>query len=146
MSTHPTTELVVVVVTSTGCSASHDPAFREAVGRIRPLLEAAYSHRPEVVVRMVGLALDWNVRGGVEHLMGLTDFDEVVSGGNRLNTATEKYLWGHHALGGGTPQLLVLNREIRWSPEGLDIGKEETLLLRRGPAEIAFWVEEGAPL
>jgi hypothetical protein len=146
ISLHPATEIIVVVVTSTGCAASHDPGLTNAVRKLRPLLEAAYAHRPDVVVRMVGVALDWDVRAGVDHLMDLADFDEVVSGGNRLNTATEKYLWGPYALGGGTPQVLILNREIRWSPTGLEVGEEELLLLRRGPAEIATWVDAGAAL
>jgi hypothetical protein len=146
ISRHPATELVVVVISSSGCIASRDPEFQKAVRRLPMLLNDKFTDNPEMVIRLVGVALDWDVNKGIEHITKMAEFDEVIAGGNRLNVATEKFLWGEPRLGGGTPQLIVLQRSVHWGESGVVVGDERVLHHLAGPQNIAEWVRGGAPL
>lgn len=111
---------------------------------MRATLDAHFEHRGEIIVRTVGVGLDWDIKAGVEHLRELTEFDEITVGGNRLNVASEKYLWGEPRLGGGTPQLLLLERRVTWSDQGVLLESERLLDVIVGPTNIADWVNDGA--
>jgi len=145
-SRHPATEAMVVVLGSSGCAPSTTREFRDAIAPIPSLLEAQFAQRPEVVPRLIGIALDPSARRGAEYLLDLGEFDEVIAGGSLLNTATEKYIWGTHALSPGTPQVLLLERTVTWSEQGVRIEGERVLRTLIGIEQISSWVSEGAPI
>lgn len=56
-SRHPATEVVAVVVTSSGCIGSQAPEFHRAIGALRETLDANFEHRGAIIVRTVGVGL-----------------------------------------------------------------------------------------
>lgn len=141
----PATELVVVLISAGFCSANSVAGFNEAVGAIRELLQTQVNDQPTVVTRMIGISLDTDARTGSEYLLGLAQFDEIIAGGNWLNTATEKFLWTDTPEDVNIPQIVILQRSIRWSGAFPDLGTELVLKRIVGPGEIIEWVSRGAP-
>jgi hypothetical protein len=142
----PSTEIVVVVVTSSACAASRRPELAESVRLVPHLLDQQFALQSDVVIRMVGVALDWSIRSGYDHLLTMGAFDEIIIGGNRVNVAAEKYLWGSYGLGGGTPQLLILCRTVDMRQPSITVEGEQLLLALQGTTAIQDWVLRGAVL
>lgn len=145
VSVQPTTELVAVVISASFCLANGVDGFHEAVERIPRLLRAQIDNRPEMVTRVVGVAVDPDPETGAEYLVHLAEFDEVIAGGSWLNTGTEKFLWGRYALGGSIPQIVVLQRTVT-RPQGFVVLESERLVRTiAGADKIIDWVARGAP-
>lgn len=143
----PATEVVAVVISSTFCRANGFEGFHDAVAEIPSLLEAHVASRPEMVSRVIGISLDHDPETGANYLFGLADFDEVTAGGNWLNTATEKFLWGSFSLQAEIPQIVLLQRTVIWQDESSAVlEQEEVLKTIVGAEEIVEWVAHGAPM
>lgn len=145
-SRQPATELVAIIITASWCKANGVEGFHESVAKIPQLLEAHIANRHDVLKRVIGIAIDPDVRTGVDHLLDLAQFDEIISGGDWLNTATEKYLWGTFALGGNIPQVAILQRTVTWTPYSVALEGDQILKTISGPDEIMNWVAQGAPI
>lgn len=142
----PTTEYIILVISSSTCLASSTRGFDDAVRRIPELAREQLTGQPEAVARTIGVALDQDPGQGVKYLSTLGEFDELVAGGGWLNTATEKYLWGVHALDALTPQVVLLRRRVRYL-DGRPVVEGETVTRAiNGAVDVMDWVSEGAPL
>ena len=113
---------------------------------IRKLIRGQLAQRPEAVERMVGLALDRDPWVGADYLETLGGFDEIVTGGIWLNTATEKYLWGEYTISPETPQVALLERRTRYIDGVLVVEDEHLIWTIAGAAGIMEWVAGGAAL
>ncbi len=141
-----TTEYVVLVISSSICPAAATDGFDDSVKTIRQLLRDQLAHRPEAVERMVGVALDRDPWVGADYLKTLGGFDEIITGGTWLNTATEKYLWGAYAVSPETPQVVLLERRTRYIDGAVLVEDEHLIRAILGASEIMKWVAEGAVL
>lgn len=142
----PTTEYVVLVISSSYCRAAAVEGFADSVKTIRGLIRGQLAQRSEAVERMIGVALDRDPWVGADYLETLGGFDEIVTGGIWLNTATEKYLWGGYAIPPETPQVALLERRTRYTEGAMIVEDEHLVWTIRGAAEIMEWVAGGAAL
>jgi hypothetical protein len=143
----PATEVVAVVISAKFCRGNRVAGFHEAVAALPARLRAQVSDRPEVITRVVGVSLDNNPKVGVDYLFRLAEFDEVVAGGNWLNTATEKFLWGSYALKAEIPKVVLLRRTVTWTGgSAAKLEQEQVLQTIDGADKIVAWVAQGAPV
>lgn len=142
----PTTEYVVLVISSSICPAAATEGFDDSVRMIRQLVRGQLAQRPEAVERMIGVALDRDPWVGADYLETLGGFDEIIAGGTWLNTATEKYLWGAHTISPETPQVVLLERRTRYVDGAMLVEDEHLLRAIPGASEIMEWVAGGAAL
>ena len=142
----PTTEYIVLVISSSYCRAAAVEGFADSVRKIRELTRNQLTQRPEAVERMIGVALDRDPWVGADYLETLGRFDEIVTGGIWLNTATEKYLWGKYAIPPETPQVALLERRTRYIDGAMIVEDEHLIWTIAGAAEVMEWVAGGAPL
>ncbi len=137
-------ELVLVVIGSSGCGWSNEPAFRRAVRAARTIVQSASRDRG-VGFATVGVAKDEVVQRGVEHLEWLGPFDEITTGRGWRNDGVLKYVYQDFPGQASTPQLLVMKRTLvhrgdEWSVEGARV-----LIRKVGLSSIERWVDVGAP-
>lgn len=146
-SRRPATEIVTVVISATFCVANSVKGFHEAARAIPGLMNAQVANRPEMITRTIGIALDHDPRAGAEYLFRLAEFDEVVSGGNWLNTATEKFLFGTYRWAPAIPQVVIMERTVTWSEAAFPLVEGEKVLATIiGADSIMAWVNRGAPI
>lgn len=138
-------ELVAVIISAQFCAANTVTGFSDAVAAVPGLLQAQVEHESEVVTRVIGISLDTDARTGSDYLFSLAAFDEIIAGGNWLNTATEKFLWAHSGTDVNIPQVLLLERSVTWSDAFPSLGTERVLQRLVGAEEIIEWVNRGAP-
>jgi len=137
-------DLLLIYVGASNCRWSNMPELRAAV-RSAVTQVSQEAKRMGLAFAAVGVARDWSVRNGLEHLRNIANFDEVVSGDGRYNLGLERYVYG--PLGGeaATPQVVVVERRAR-SKNVLDDVKEHVLVRYIGLQRIVRWSELGAPL
>lgn len=147
-SERPTRELVVVFISSESCSANRVSGFADAVSRLPAVIEGQLGEDPNAVVRFVGISVDNDPRVGAEYLLRLVPFDEVVAGGNWLNTATEKYFWKRSDVRqtATIPRIIVLQRTITWRGSVPTISDEILLGSVESAPTIIEWISEGATM
>lgn len=144
-SMRPATELVAVVISADFCAANAFEGFREVIASISRRLSAQFEARPEVVTRIIGISLDSDARRGVRYLADLADFDEVIAGGNWLNTGSEKYLWAYPS-DVNIPQIVILQRVVTWSDKQPNVEDERVLSRIVGAQGIIEWAGRGMPV
>ncbi len=141
-------ELAFVYIGSSGCAASNRPFLPETVKQLKLLIEEQARNRGRSFVA-IGVARDWDVEAGLEHLEKFGPFDQVMAGRNWLNIGALKYIWEDVPGIAATPQVVVLDRRIE-TPEGRGAGyaiQDAHLLVRKvGTREIRRWLKRGAPL
>lgn len=145
----PIEELVMVYLGAASCGWSNVP-------EMAPLLREARS-RLVVQARMlgwrfhtIGIAVDWGVEDGLQHLRRNGPFDQVATGGNWGNAALSQLL-GAVTEVPATPQVVIIRRRLM--PPDFDMGyftprvADEAVLLRlSGLIELKRWVRNGAPV
>lgn len=105
------TEVIAVFISSSFCGANSLAGFPEAVVEMKSRLRAKAAEEGKVF-RSVGVSVDWDPYVGADYLRQFGDFDEIVSGGNWLNTATQQYIWGDFSFPAAVPQMIVLERQV----------------------------------
>jgi hypothetical protein len=141
----PRGELKVVVVVGQECTASQLRTLKRDIRKIRGLIQPQAGDTMDV--RLVGVAVAWDAEAGARMLGALAEFDEIVSGGNWLNTATETLFWDtSHATPPAVPQVVVLGRTIRRGRQTIEVNGERRVGEFVGAEEIERWVNAGAPL
>lgn len=142
----PSTEVVAIVISASFCVANSVKGFHEATRAIPSLINAQLRNRPEAITRAVGIAVDQSPRVGSEYLLKLAEFDEIIAGGNWLNTATEKYFYSGYRLEPAIPQVLILERTVTWSAHSVSLSGEKVLATLNGADSIIAWAKRGAPV
>lgn len=102
------TELLMVYIGKKNCAASSQLASN-TVDSMRSYFRGRADRADRAFVTM-GVALDWQVSDGLDHLERLGPFDQVSAGGNWANSSTIKYLWGELGGEAATPQFLIVKR------------------------------------
>lgn len=142
-------ELAFVFIGSSTCRPSNHELLPASVEQAKLLLRerAVRSGRSFTTV---GIARDWSVEAGLEHLRRFGRFDEVVAGRNWINIGLLRYVWEDVPGEASTPQVLVLDRRLvdRRAPEAADgVLQDERLVVRLvGWDEIERWSRRNAPL
>lgn len=100
--------------------------------------------------KVIGVSKDWLVDEGIAHLNKFGKFDEIITGNNWLNLALMKYVWQDFLGPPGTPQLILIKRNItNHGSNGMNlymVNKEEVILRKIGIGEIESWYNQNAPL
>ena len=100
----------------------------------------------------MGIAKDWKVEAGIEHLAKVGAFDEIISGRSWWNHGLSKYVWNDLTGEAATPSILVIGRVYSSTAQGdgretsYRVEKERLLSRKVGLKEIYKWNELGAPI
>lgn len=142
-------ELALIFIGSSTCGASRHEVLPRAVQRLKlEMRERAVASGRSFTT--LGIARDWDVDEGIEHLRGFGRFDEVVAGRNWVNIGILRYVWEDLPGRAATPQLLVVDRRLvdRNATEASGgVLQDEQLLVRLvGWQEIERWAARGAPM
>jgi hypothetical protein len=103
-----------------------------------------------VILKTIGIALDRDAKDGTKHLLKMSDFDEISSGGDWLNFAAAPLFFGAHAGPMMTPQIVIMRvaspsnqRDSVHAKSGND---ERVLARLAGLREIRAWIASGSAL
>lgn len=143
-------ELLMVYIGSSTCEASNSGQLRRDVRELRTLLAGRAAAAGRSLVTL-GVAVDGRASAGIAHLQKVAPFDEVAAGGGWANAHALKYVWEKWPGVAGTPQIVVIDREIRvrrGGPGGVTYssGAERMVARLAGAWEISRWRSNGAPL
>lgn len=137
-------QLALVYIGHSRCRASNHPELPALIRRIRATMHTralglGFSSTA------IGVAVDFDVAAGVEHLERFESFDEILVGNGTLNTGALRWLFQDLPGEAATPQLLVLQRPVLPDPD-VGLGEDRLLLRLIGIDEIFRWQDNGAPL
>jgi len=137
-------EIVAVYLGAESCGACHFPAVKDAVKRMKELVNAQ-ARKVGAAFSVIGVANDWDQAVAAAFLAPVGPFDQVVLGGNWTNIAIEHFVWRDPKGNPAMPQILLFERTVT---PGVRIAFSEPRLLRRmvGADEIPAWVAAGAPI
>lgn len=143
-------ELVMVYIGSSTCAVSNRRELREDVREIRRQLQARAEATGRTFVSL-GVAVDRESAAGLHHLERMGPFDEVAAGRGWANVHALRYVWEEWPGIAGTPQIVLVEREVRVERDGpggvnYATGPERLVLRKAGLWEIDRWREAGAPL
>lgn len=144
------TELLMVYIGAAECAWSNRDSVPVAVSAVKEQLVATAEEEGHTFATL-GVALDWSVEEGLDHLDRTARFDEVAAGRNWLNTGAVRYIWKDVPGQAATPQILVLKREVS-GPTGdsprsrYEVGDPELVVRKVGYPAILRWAEQDAPL
>lgn len=143
-------ELALIYIGSSGCSPSNREPLPEMVEALKLRLREK-AHAGDRSFTTIGIARDWSVEAGMDHLRKFGRFDEVMAGRNWLNTGVSAYVWDGVPGRASTPQVLLVHRWVENGASGEEGGgyavRDEELVMRKvGFDEIRRWVEQGAPI
>lgn len=102
-------QLVMIYFGSAGCAWSNQPGLSEAVEALKMRL-AGFAEQQSMGFKAVGVAFDWDLESGVDHLRKYGRFDEIATGSHWGNTLAMRYLWPDESLSPNTPQVVVYKR------------------------------------
>lgn len=144
------TELIAIYFGSANCAWSNRDSMPQAVREVKTALAEKADARGHAFAS-VGVALDWSVEEGLDHLDRFGHFDEVSTGRNWLNSAAVDYVWKDVPGRPATPQILVLKRTVRGPGLGSSGGRyvvdDPNVVVRKvGYHEILRWVDEDVAL
>lgn len=142
-------ELALIYIGSSTCSYSNVEWLPEAIEELKLEIKQV-ADTTDRSFSATGIALDWKVNAGLEHLEKFGKFDEILAGRKWLNLGAMRYIWDDIPGKPGTPQVLVVDRFVEVPTDGSGGGyliRDETLVMRKvGIIEIRRWLEHGAPL
>lgn len=124
----PGTELLAIFVGSSTCTASTDPDLKATLRRIHNGLRELAEREQKIFVS-VGVALDQDPWRGIKFLERFGPFDEVLSGGNWLNTGSVAFILRDFPGRRAIPQLILIERDV--SIESTGIASVEDRLVGR---------------
>lgn len=139
-------ELAFVYIGSSGCAFSNRSELPSMIKQLkrRAKKEAESSGRSFAAI---GVAKDWVIEDGIDHLDKFGRFDEVMTGRNWLNVGALKYMWDNLPGAPATPQVVVVDRTVEGADaSGYGIRDEELVVRKVGTKEIRRWLEQGAPM
>jgi hypothetical protein len=143
-------QLFLVYVGSAGCGWSNVEWLPAVVDSLKIVLRDR-ADSLGISFATLGVAPDWSPGDGVAHLNKIGAFDEIAAGYGWMNSSALRYLWSDIPGDAGTPQLVLLYREVLVPERGRGQRgfylQRETLLHRAvGTFEIRQWLRNGVPL
>lgn len=137
------TELVFIVVGSSGCRWSNTPELVSLVGEARNAVKEEADSRG-VGFATMGVAQDDLAEQGIKHLARFGRFDELSVGRGWRNAGLLKYVYSEFPGPAATPQLLVLTRDLVGQGGQWEIANEKVLVRLSGLSEVRTWLQRGA--
>lgn len=140
-------ELAMVYVGSSNCAPSNVDYLPSAVKKLKRRLRkraesAGYSFAT------IGVARDWKVDEGINHLHKFGTFDAITSGRNWLNYGVIRFMYTRYPGEAGTPQVVVVSRQVKTvKDDGIyAIAKGRQLARKVGSEMIRDWANTGRKL
>lgn len=133
------------------CEWANHPDLQHLLDRSRQLVREQARVNSEGFSTL-GVALDYSVARGYDHLQNLGPFDEISIGFGWANSAAIRHLWAPTLIHPpGTPAVVVLSRRLTVPSSGnvyqiyteSEVVPEITLI---GLEAIRAWANDGAPL
>jgi len=147
------TEILMIYIGSSTCGFCKDERLPGYISDIRTeLWERVRSSSPknELSFFTMGISKDWDVEGGLNHLIEMGPFHEVMTGKSWNNTGLSRYVYENFPGEAATPQIVVTEREyysITGSITSYRGIKNERILTRKiGLDEIKEWSNNGVKL
>ena len=101
--------VVMVYIGSSTCNYSNDKRLPSIVENIKSkVLKLALSENKGFTT--IGIAIDWNIQDGFNHLNKIGNFNEILVGNNWFNHGSSKYFFNDSLSIPGTPQILLIKR------------------------------------
>lgn len=125
------TEIRLIYIGSSTCPASTSEEMPRLFERIVARVQEGAAERG-LKFTSVGIAVEWKVASGLQHLRRVGEFDEVGAGQNWYNQYAYRYFWGDAAGRVSTPQVVVESRVLDVpETEGEQFSVRDTQLLAR---------------
>ncbi len=141
-------ELALIYIGSSGCGYSNAEELPEMVDQLKSLVQNTASVN-NIGFLTIGMAKDWKIENGLEHLSKFGEFDEIMTGRSWANEAIIKYVWYGSFGEPATPQVLIIDRVLKVTHShgaNYEIRNEKLLTKQVGIGAIRQWLELGAPL
>ncbi|UCD24381.1 MAG: hypothetical protein JSW51_00225 [Gemmatimonadota bacterium] len=97
----------------------------------------------------MGVAVDWEVKKGMQFLQSFGEFDEISVGYNWANSIVRKYMFEEYTGLPATPQVILVQRflHVATAEEDYVTATDIQLLLREvGTGNIKRWFDNGMPI
>ena len=140
-----TEQIRMVFIGSSTCGAQRQEGFREAIETAKRSLAERFSGEGRQFLS-TGVAVDWELESGIDFLAAFGEFDEIIVGGNWLNSGAITYVWRDFPGASDVPQVVVVKRSVDVSSNTISVGEEEILARLVGAEHIMKWVDLGAPI
>lgn len=143
-------QLVMIYVGKSKCYWSNQDWLPETIERAKLALQATADDEGWTF-NAVGVAVDWRVQDGLDHLAKFGLFDEVMTGASWGNSDALKFIWQDHPGEAATPEVVIFRRDLTVPDTTLAADTYEehggrVLMRIVGAAQIRAWTERGAPI
>ncbi len=138
-------EMVMVYLGAYSCAFANDEALPRIVERIKLGLQDKAVNEG-MSFSAIGVAVDWRVGEGVEHLEKFGQFDEILAGRKWHGVGSLQFFKERLAGVAATPQVLVFKRDIEAEEGAFRVSNERVLVRKMGVLGIGNWLERGLPL
>lgn len=140
-----TEQIRMILIGSSACGAHRNEGLREAIETAKHSLAERFAGEA-IHFASAGVALDWRIADGIDFLAAFGEFDEIIVGGNWLNSGAVRYIWRDFPGSSVVPQVVVVKRSVTVSSSTISVGEEELVARLAGAEQIMKWVDLGAPL
>jgi hypothetical protein len=140
-----TEQIRMVLIGSSACGAHRNESLREAIETVKQSLAERFTGEGTQFAS-TGVALDWQIAAGIDFLGAFGEFDEVIIGGNWLNSGAVRDIWRDFPGSSVVPQVVVVKRSVTVSSSTISVGEEEFVARLAGAEQIMQWVDQGVPL
>lgn len=138
-------QVVAVYFGANWCGPCRRPAMKTAIERMKPLIAAQAKQSGAAFSAMV-VALDRDLKSGLEFVAPLGAFDEYVFGSDLASSAAQRFIWGDSLAFKGVPQVIVFERTVEARPRKPITFGPDHVLRRVSGDSIPIWVQSGAPI
>lgn len=139
-------EIAFIFIGASSCAAANGDRITTIVRSAKKAIDM-YADSVGLSYRTIGVSRDWSAQEGAKYLDKFGKFHEISSGGNWLNIGVIKYVYDELSGKGATPQLLLVQRQVKGREAPTYSIENERLLLRKvGMREISQWQAAGYPV
>lgn len=138
-----TTDLLVAFVASSNCAGSSRSDLPPALDEMRTILQNR-AHGRGHRFSAIGVSVDWDVDAGVEFLMKLGAWDEILVGRQWLGMGATTFVWRDKPGDASLPQVILFQRSIRVGKTRIEVGQDSVLKRVVGVDSIISWVRQRA--
>ncbi len=132
------TELITIWALDSACGFSRYPGLPPAIAAIdKKLREYARTNNRRII--RIGMSMDSDPDVAIQFLRRFGPFDEVIAGGNWLNTGVVTYLMRDNPGPFSIPQLIVLERRVEGG--GRRVGADSLIMRKVGYRELLDFAE-----
>ncbi len=138
-------QIVAVYFGAHWCHPCQTPEMKRAIKEMKPLI-AAQAKRSNADFSAMVVALDFDLKDGLDFVTPLGPFDEYSFGSDLESVAAQRFIWGDSLTFKGVPQVIVFERDIQMSRNRPIVFGPDHVLQRVAGDSIPIWVKAGAPI